>query len=121
MTPKFDKYNDTYSVKIDSNVNILEINYKAEDNYEVYVQGNSNLQEGENKVFIEVKNSEEANIYTLLVTKESTKVFETIDVGLETIEVEKELPNYVAPLIGIICFLLIIICHSIIFKKKKHK
>ena len=37
------------------------------------------------------------------------------------IEVKKELPTYVAPVIASVCFLLILISFAIIFKSKKHK
>ena len=64
---------------------------------------------------------EETTTYNLLVTKEEAVVTSTYVDNFTPIESPKELPNYVAPLISIICFILILITYIIIFPHKKHK
>lgn len=121
LTPVFNKYTDIYSVNITSDIDSLAINYIVDEGYSVNVVNNSNFVEGENTVYIYVSNEKEQNTYTLLVNKERTEVTNTFDYNLETIEVVKELPKYVAPLIGISCFLIILFVYTLLFHKKKHK
>ena len=58
MTPKFDKYNNVYSVSIEENVTELMLEYKGNPEYYVRVVGNNNLVPGDNVVFIEVTTDE---------------------------------------------------------------
>ncbi len=122
LTPEFDIYNNIYSVSISEEIDELVIDYKVTDGYVVNVIDNHDLVPGENEVYIQVIKNEEINTYTLLVNKKSSEAVVNYDYLLEPLEVEEELPEYVAPLIGGICFFIILCTFLLLFKKKKkHK
>ena len=122
LTPEFDIYNNIYSVSVAGYVDELVIDYKVTDGYVVNVIDNHDLVPGENEVYIQVIKNEEINTYTLLVNKKSSEAVVNYDYLLEPLEVEEELPEYVAPLIGGICFFIILCTFLLLFKKKKkHK
>lgn len=120
LSPFFDSNIFIYNVSIDKYTNYLDLFTKSDDGYNVNIIGNENLKEGENTVFIEVSNDTELNTYTLNVMKEAT-VTNIIYTPLEPLEVQKELPLYVAPLISIICFILILSLYTILFHKKRNR
>lgn len=120
MMPKFDPYTDIYSVVVDEAVNSLVINYKVKEGYKVDVEQNQNLKAGENEVFIRIKNDKgEEQIVTLLVNKERVKSTILEDSFMEPVEIVKPLPGYIAPLMGIICFLIILTTFLALFHKRK--
>ena len=122
LTPEFDIYNNIYSVSISEEIDELVIDYKVTDGYVVNIIDNHDLVPGENEVYIQVIKNEEINTYTLLVNKKSSEAVVNYDYLLEPLEVEEELPEYVAPLIGGICFFIILCTFLLLFKKKKkHK
>lgn len=122
LTPEFDIYNNIYSVSVAGYVDELVMDYEVTDGYVVNVIDNHDLVPGENEVYIQVIKNEEINTYTLLVNKESSEAVVNYDYLLEPLEVEEELPEYVAPLIGGICFFIILCTFLLLFKKKKkHK
>lgn len=122
LTPEFDIYNNIYSVSISEEIDELVIDYEVTDGYVVNVIDNHDLVPGENEVYIQVIKNEEINTYTLLVNKKSSEAVVNYDYLLEPLEVEEELPEYVAPLIGGICFFIILCTFLLLFKKKKkHK
>lgn len=119
LSPEFDVYNNIYSVTISEDVDELVIDYNVTDGYVVNVIDNKDLASGENEVYIQVIKDEEINTYTLLVYKESSEPVFNYDYDLDAVEVEEELPEYVAPLIGGSCFLIILIVFLLLFKKRK--
>ena len=119
MSPKFDKYNNVYSVSIEENVTELMLEYKANPEYYVRVIGNNNLVPGDNVVFIEVTTDEYVNSYQLLVYKEYTESVFNVKELVSELEVKKEVPEYVAPLIISIGFIIIAVFYLILFKKKR--
>lgn len=119
LSPEFDCLNNIYSVTISENVDELVMDYSVTDGYIVNVIDNKDLAAGENEVYIQVIKDEEINTYTLLVYKESSEPVFNYDYNLDTVEVEEELPEYVAPLIGGSCFLIILIVFLLLFKKRK--
>ena len=119
LSPEFDCLNNIYSVTISENVDELVMDYSVTDGYIVNVIDNKDLASGENEVYIQVIKDEEINTYTLLVYKESSEPVFNYDYNLDTVEVEEELPEYVAPLIGGSCFLIILIVFLLLFKKRK--
>ena len=122
LTPEFDIYNNIYSVSISEEIDELVIDYKVTDGYVVNIIDNHDLVPGENEVYIQVVKDDEINTYTLLVNKESSEEVINYDYLLEPLEVEEELPGYVTPLIGGICFFIILCTFLLLFKrKKKHK
>ncbi len=74
MSPKFDKYNNTYTMLInDENVKDIEFKLLLENEKDEFlVEGNKNLKIGENEVIIKVFNKENKseNIYKVIITKE---------------------------------------------------
>ena len=95
------------------------MDYEAEDGYVVNVIDNTGLEEGENEVYIQVIKDEEINTYTLLVYKESSEPVFNYEYVPEPMEVEEELPEYVAHLIIGSCLLIILIVFLLLFKKRK--
>ena len=121
MTPKFDIYNDTYTVTIEEDVTELDIYYEAaNEEVKVTIAGNENIKERKG-VGIIISNGLEEKIIKLNVIKEGTESVSGLKDYFTSLEVQKKeiMPEYIAPLIGASCFLLIIITFSIIFHKKK--
>lgn len=119
LSPAFDSLNNIYSVTVSEDVDELVMEYSTTDGYIVNVIDNQDLDEGENEVYLQVIKDEEINTYTLLVYKESSEPVFNYEYVPETIEVESELPEYVAPLIIGSCILIILIFAILLFKRKK--
>ena len=119
LSPAFDSLNNIYSVTVSEDVDELVMEYSTTDGYIVNVIDNQDLDEGENEVYLQVIKDEEINTYTLLVYKESSETVFNYEYVPETIEVESELPEYVAPLIIGSCILIILIFAILLFKRKK--
>lgn len=120
LSPKFDSYTNIYSVNVASDVTSLSINYIAEEGYTVNIYGNTDFSSGENIVTLEVI-GETKNTYTLLVNKEEVETVSNFELTYQPLEVKKEVPGYIAPLISICCFLIILFTYTLLFHKKKHK
>ena len=67
MPLKFDKYVNSYTVLVESNVEFLEIEYKIRDTDEIKIINNENLNYGLNYIFLEITSDNEKNVYTLEV------------------------------------------------------
>ena len=119
LSPAFDSLNNIYSVTVSEDVDELVMEYSTTDGYIVNVIDNQDLDEGEKEVYLQVSKDEEINTYTLLVYKESSEPVFNYEYVPETIEVESELPEYVAPLIIGSCLLIILIFAILLFKRKK--
>lgn len=122
LSPTFDENNNTYTVSVDSDVTSLKLTYTIDKEANVNIIGNSDFEEGENTVLIEVtKENDAALTYTLIVTKKSVKTSSNLVIEPVKAEVTKNLPIYVAPLIASVCFILILISFRLIFIRRKHK
>lgn len=125
LMPEFDSYNMNYSVIIDDEVNSLQFNiYSSLVNADIIVEGNNDLTYGENLVTIKVSKDGNENIYTLHVYKEKQEASVAfVDDNIETLEIKapEKIPDYMAPLIGITCFLIILTLFVLLFKPKKSK
>lgn len=123
MTPKYDKYNDLYTVNITSDINKLKIDYTLEENEQVNVYGNIDLNEGQNKVILAIKkNNEEIEYITLMVNKdqtESVSILNTENIALE-INRDNYLPSYAPHLIGLSCFSIILLIFCIFYLRKRN-
>lgn len=120
LTPKYDVNNDTYTVQVTSEVTSLDLKYDLPETSLVNVYGNENFLAGKNYVTIEVIDSnEKVNTLNLIVMKEEVKTTSAFPIEVSPVEVRKELPGYVAPLIAMICFLLILLSFGLIFRQKK--
>lgn len=117
MALKYDKNIDTYSIKVSSDVDALEIKYELDDTSTLNVYGNTLLSPGENKVILACKNNDDIRYITLVVNKE--KALKTTSLNVDYSNEKKVLPSFTIPLIASICFVLILITYYLLFKKKK--
>ncbi len=123
MPLKFDPLNNIYTIDLDQNETELKLEYKVSEGATVKIENNHDLQNGLNEVNLIVTKDDKETIYNLYVYKDdTTKVNKSLEEMLNVkLEPKEELPNYVAPLIGVICFLLIITFYLLLFRKsKKH-
>lgn len=119
LSPNFDPYNTTYSVNVGEDISYLEIEYQTSNNAEAIIINNSDLLPGENVVYIDVVSPDDLITYNLLVYKEETKEVIGYDTFYNSIEFKPELPDFVAPLIIVVCFFIILLNFIILFKKRK--
>ena len=54
LSPKYDKNNNKYTVKISNNVSKVDFIFKEDEYLNIAVYGNDNLKVGENKIVIAV-------------------------------------------------------------------
>lgn len=121
MSLKFDKYVNTYTIEIESNVNFLDIKYKIDEKDTIKILNNENLIGGLNYVFIEVTHENEKNMYTLEVYKNETKnVFHEVEITPSDDTPEK-MPEYVPVVIISVVVLVILFTYWLFFHKKKVK
>ena len=100
----------------------LVLNYKLDENVQIDIQGNDNLKEGENIIYLILKKDDLEEVITLYVNKEISKKVIFTDPNIITkAEVKPVIASYVAPLIGGCCFLIILLTFIFLFKKKKNK
>ncbi len=118
LSPKFDIYNDIYSVIIEEEIDSLVIEYEVSDGYIVNVIDNVDLDVGENEVYIQLIGDNEINTYTLLVYKESSAPVFNYEYSEEVVEVQEEVPEYAAALITGTCIVIILVIFLLLFKKK---
>lgn len=121
LSPYFDIFVDTYTIRIDKSVNNLELNYEVEEGFNVEVINNENLKEGENLVYIEVFNETSKSTYTLEVYKEEAKEVINYDDAIKAIEVQKPMPKYLPWGIFICCLFVIMVTFCLLFLRKKKK
>lgn len=115
LSPKFDKYNNYYSITIDNNVTSLDFEYEYnKDLYEVKITNNENLVENK-LIYVTIynKESKEKNAYIFKVYLENTQT--TVKTVEEEVPVVKKKQYNYAPLVGAICFILIIFVYYVIF------
>lgn len=117
ISPKFDQYNNYYSVTIDENTDKLDFEYDFnKDKYEVKITNNENLVENK-LIYVTVynKESKEKNTYIFKIyLEEVITTVKTVDNEEDTAKKDKKTTNY-APVIGTVCFLLIIFVYYVIF------
>ena len=119
LSPKYDKYNNEYTVKVDNSVNKLELSFVKEETVEVSVYGNNNLKEGENNIVLLItKDGETDYIYLNAIKESSEEVFQVFDTT-NSLEVANSAPIYAGPLIATSCFLLIITLFAFLFGFKR--
>ena len=117
ISPKFNQYNNYYSVTIDENTDKLDFEYDFnKDKYEVKITNNENLVENK-LIYVTVynKESKEKNTYIFKIyLEEVITTVKTVDNEEDTGKKDKKTTNY-APVIGTVCFLLIIFVYYVIF------
>ncbi len=119
LSPKYDKYNNKYTVKINENVFKLLFEYVKDSEVEITVYGNNNLKEGENYIVLLVKKGDQKEyIYLNAVKEKDEKVIETFNTTTP-LEVANSMPIYGGYLIATSCFLIIVLLYLVMFKRKK--
>ena len=120
MPLKFDKYVNSYTVLVESNVEFLEIEYKIRDTDEIKIINNENLNYGLNYIFLEITSDNEKNVYTLEVYREkveSVMKYQEVTLGSGDKVMNENTPY----IISFVCFLVILLFFFVIFVRKKSK
>lgn len=120
LSLKFDPLNTKYTVNMNTNDNELKLELEATDDSEISIFNNKI--DNNTEVVITVYNDTDIMSYYLEVYKIDNKNVANVNDYFSTLEVnsKKEIPNYVAPLIASICFLIILFFFSLLFKKRKN-
>ena len=114
---QFDPLNTIYTITVNNEDDYLKFNYEIGKNDTLNVYGN-NLVNGVNEVVLTVYNKSQQTSYYLYVLKKDTSLVTNLDDNKTNLEITKESVNtYTAPLIGVSCFLLILLFFTLLFKK----
>lgn len=117
ITPKYDKYNNYYSITISENTKSLEFNYTFDnEKYEVKITNNENLVENK-MVYVTIydKETAEQNTYIFKVYIEDTMSTLEAEDTINALEIKTEDNTNYAPVVGATCFSLIIFVYYLIF------
>ena len=120
MPLKFDKYVNSYTVLVESNVEFLEIEYKIRDTDEIKIINNENLNYGLNYIFLEITSDNEKNVYTLEVYREkveSVMKYQEVTLGSGDKVMNENTPY----IISFVCFFFFFLFFIVIFVRKKSK
>ncbi len=115
----FDKYNTEYTITLDDSTFQVDFNYEVEEGVTVAVNNNQDL-ENDSMVTLSVIKDKDQLDYHFYILKNSNEVVSSAPV------MEPEIKNkfiyenkqYIIPSV---CLLLIILCHRLLFHKKKSK
>ena len=117
ISPKYDKYNNYYSVTLNEDITQLDFNIKYdESNTKVEIDDNNNLVNNK-LVYVTIYDLEtnEKNVYIFQIYKEdATNVINEVNENKE-LEVKDEENEMLAPIIGTICFVIILLVYYIMF------
>lgn len=119
MTPKYDEYNDLYSVNIDSDVSNLEIDYRLKENEILNIYGNLDFEEKNNKVILTLNDQFKVRYITLLVNKNKTVTNNIDDFSYLEIDKNYVVPSYAPYLIGLSCFSIILLIFCLFYIRKR--
>lgn len=121
MSLQFDPYNMIYTIFVDAKVTSLEMEYRLKSGSEITISGNEDFSYGKNEVILTVWDQEKIENYYLYVTRELTEsassTIENVS-GLET--QQREIWEYAIPVISSVCFLIILLTFTFLFKKRKN-
>jgi len=117
---KYNEYTYEYTVKVDNDIDSLELEYTLKEDCYIEIENNT-LLEGNNTVYLNVYNVDESITYTLYVYKEKAETVSGIDSYKKALEINsvKEIQVYKVQLLTTSIFLIILIIFSIMFKRKK--
>jgi hypothetical protein len=123
MSPTFTNDIKTYNVKISNDVTSLSLSYGLSESSSLNIVGNSNFKEGDNYVFLELKNNDILTTYTLIVTKPEVK--ETMGEFNKTTSLETSSRNTISfdpvPSLIIIFVLLFLITLKLFYFPRRKK
>lgn len=121
FTPEFNPEVQEYRANVDENIEKIKVNAEAEENVMVEIQGGEKLEDGENNIYIYLKNTTEdtnsteetpVTVYKIIVDKKA-KASE----GKKKIKMSKNVLLMVSGIVGILVLLLV--CLIIVNKKIK--
>ena len=121
ISPKFNKYNNYYSVTISNEITNLEFEMAYDNSiYDTEILNNENLKQNK-LVYVTIFNKEtnERNtyIFKIFVDNIDTSVSKIDNSEITTLEVEnnEKKPKIIAPYVGAICFILILLAYYVMF------
>ena len=120
LSVRFDPLNTRYTVNMTTDEEELNLELKTDEENEISVF-NNHIAKDKTEVVITVYNEKEMMSYYLEVyqlkseqTTENKDYFSSLE-----IKSDSKIPGYTAPLIAGICFLIILLIFTFLFKKKK--
>ena len=121
LSLKFNSLNTRYTVHMTTDEEELKLEYEIEEEDKISIY-NNHLEEDKTEVVITVYNEEEQMSYYLEVYKMKEELTTETEDYFASLEVKSDTytPEYVAPLIAIICFLIILFFFTVLFKKRKN-
>lgn len=120
MPLEFNSLNTIYTINVSNKETTLDLAYKTDDSNNISVFGNI-LKPGENEVVITVYNDSEMMSYYLYVYKEEALEATSNINDTNSLEIaHSPLPNYAISSIASICFLIILLFFTLLFKKNKN-
>lgn len=115
LTPEFSEKTYTYLTKVESNIDKINVNYTANENTSVSIEGQDNLKEGENTIVITVKSlidNENETVYKIEVNRKKSTT-----INNNTVNVDRKI--IVIAISAILIVLLIsLIIHRVKIKRK---
>lgn len=116
----FNSLNTIYTINVKEDVTSLKLDYQIEDNYNISVFGND-LANNPSEVVLTVYNDQDMMSYYLYVYKENALEATTNIQDTSSLEIgNKDLPNFTIPVIASVCFIIILLFFTLLFKKKKN-
>ena len=120
MPLKFVPSNTIYTINLTTNEDILKFDYKIrkEDNISIF---NEKLKDGVNEVVLTIYNDKDMMSYYLYVNKDSSVFTSGKENKQIMLDIKKDdaVSEYVAPTIGVVVFLIILLFFTLLFKKRK--
>lgn len=122
LSLEFDPLNTKYTVIVNSSVKELQLEYIINEEDTITIAGN-NLNNDYNEVIITVYNDKESTSYYLYVYKEKNDEVNYDINYFSSIETptKEETSVYAVPIISSICFIIILLTFSFLFRKSKVK
>ncbi len=119
MSLEFDPLNTIYTITLHEGETKLDFNYKVADGYDASIKESDEVN-NKYDITLTVYNDKEAMSYYFTVYK---KEVESVSSSLITgdslnIKSKEEMPTYVVPSIAVLGFLTILLCFTLLFKKR---
>ena len=119
LTPKYDKYNNQYTITIHNDISKIDFEFVKDDDVEIEIFGNNNLKVGTNNIVLVLKqNDQKEYIYINAIKEQDEEVTKIFDNGTE-LELVNSKPVYAGFLISFSCFLILFLVFLLLFKRKR--
>ena len=122
LSVKFDSLNTRYTVNMTSDDTELKLEYEIDEEDQISIFNNE-LNDDVTEVVITVYNDEEMMSYYLEVYKMKSDTATNMEDYFASLELSTDtyMPDYIAPLIASICFLIILFFFAFLFKSRKKR